>query len=389
MNSNVTLCVGELFQSINNFECNLSRIIGLIIIFISLFSILFNIRFLFWSYYHRQTRSHHYLLILSMIFSSILVIIVIIPAVILQNFTCTRLCSLFYCQLEGFVSYLNGCVHMFMLMMISIIRYGTVLPTNTTKKYFQQHSYISVIICWLFALIFAVPPLFKWNKYTPEGLGFHCGLNWFDRSFNSRLYLILAFSFVYFIPFIVLSIVNMYVYCVIRQLLRRALKMNEQSLIQLSRTNNVLVKKHSLTRFISSSDSTSSHTNKFETVKLSKFITVGNHVRFSPTVDPVQIRYAIHLRRLKADRHFALATIFLVSEYLLSWTPYACVALFYLFHVNFITDQSYLITISAFIAKTSMIINPFIYISTIKTNQLKIILCWKKCSCHYCRAYKS
>ncbi|CAF2497127.1 unnamed protein product [Rotaria sp. Silwood2] len=389
MNSNVTLCVGGLFRSINNFECHLSRITGLIIIFASLFSILFNIRFVYWSYHHRQNRSHHYLLILSMIFSSVLVIIVILPSVILQNLTCTRLCSLFYCQLEGFVSYLTGCVHMFMLMMISIIRYGTVLPTNTTKKYFQQHSYISVVICWLLALIFALPPLFNWNKYVPEGLGFHCGLNWFDRSFYSRLYLMLTFSFVYFIPLIVLSIVNIHVYYVIRGLLRRALRMNEQSLTKSSRANKLLTQERSLTPFISSSDSSISHANKLEAMKLSKIVTVGNHVRFSPTADPIEIRYAIHLRRLKADRHFALATIFLVSEYLLSWTPYACIALLYLFHIEFINEQSYLITISAFIAKTSMIINPFIYISTIKSNQLKIILYWKKCSCHYCWAYKN
>ncbi|CAF4599073.1 unnamed protein product [Rotaria sp. Silwood2] len=93
----------------------------------------------------------------------------------------------------------------------------------------------------------------------------------------------------------------------------------------------------------------------------------------------------MRLNSLKADRRFALATILLVSEYLLSWTPYAIVALFYLFNVKYISQQSVLMTICAFIAKTSMILNPFFYIVTIKTNQFKSMLYCGKCSCSYCR----
>jgi len=269
-----------------------------------------------------------------------------------------------------------------MLMMISIIRYNIVLHTNTTQEYFQQHSYIGVIICWLFASIFAVPPLFNWNKYIPEGLGFHCGLNWFDRSINSRSYLILAFLFVYIIPLIVLSIVNIYVYHVIHCLLHRA---SQQSLKKSSLADSLLEEKQ-LSSSLSSSLNiiSTAHSTKLKIVDLSKFMIINNRLRICHITDPVQVRYMMQLNRLKADRRFALATIFLVSEYLLSWTPYACVALFYLFNIQFIIEQPLFITICAFIAKISMIINPFIYISTIKTNQLKIILFLKKCSCPTC-----
>jgi hypothetical protein len=37
--------------------------------------------------------------------------------------------------------------------------------------------------------IWAIPPIFgHMNAYVPEGLGFHCGLNWFDRTLVSRIY---------------------------------------------------------------------------------------------------------------------------------------------------------------------------------------------------------
>jgi hypothetical protein len=265
--------------------------------------------------------------------------------------------------------------------MISVIRYDLVLHINTKKQYFQKYSYIYVIICWLFAFIFALPPLFNWNKYIPEGLGFHCGLNWFDQTINSRLYLILSFLFVYFIPLIVLSIVNIYVYHVIHSLLQRALQ----------QSYSLLEEKQQSSSNIPSSNSISStiHSNKLKVVDLSKSIIVHNRLKIRRTTDPVQIHHIMRLNRLKADRRFALATIFLVSEYLISWTPYIFIGLLYLFNIKFIIEKPLFITICAFITKISMIINPFIYILIIKINQMKIILFWKKCLCQNCRCNKN
>jgi len=265
--------------------------------------------------------------------------------------------------------------------MISVIRYDLVLHINTKKKYFQKYSYIYVIICWLFAFIFALPPLFNWNKYIPEGLGFHCGLNWFDQTINSRLYLILSFLFVYFIPLIALSIVNIYVYHVIHSLLQRALQ----------QSYSLLEEKQQSSSNIPSSNSISStiHSNKLKVVDLSKSMIVHNRLKIRRTTDPVQIHHIMRLNRLKADRRFALATIFLVSEYLISWTPYIFIGLLYLFNIKFIIEKPLFITICAFITKISMIINPFIYVSTIKVNQLKTILFWKQCSCQNCKMNKN
>jgi hypothetical protein len=278
-----------------------------------------------------------------------------------------------------------------MLMMISIIRYDSVLHANTTGQYFKQHPYLNVAICWLFALIFALLPLFNWNQYIPEGLGFHCGLNWMDQSLSSRLYLISAFLFLYIIPLLVLFILNTHVYCVIRRLLHRASTITQQRLITLPPANGLPVKKSQSPRSVSLSSSSRSLTRsaKCDVLKLSKLIPVNNLLKTHHVEDPVRTHQIMRLKRLKADRRFALAIIFLVSEYLLSWTPYACVVLFHLFHMKFIIQKPLLVTICAFIAKISMIINPFIYVSTIKVNQLKTILFWKECSCQNCKMNKN
>ncbi|CAF3331404.1 unnamed protein product [Rotaria sp. Silwood1] len=369
MASNMTYCFGSLFYEINNFECLISRIIGSIILFVSIISLVFNIRFIYWSLYHRHLQFRHYSLVLSMVLSSTSVIIVIMPSVFIQCLSCHRLCSSFYCQLEGFVSYLNGCVHMFTLMMISIIRYITVFQVNIENRFIDQHSYWTVIVCWLLSLIFALPPLFSWNKYIPEGIGFHCGLNWFDRSLSSRIYIILAFAFIYFIPLFLLLIINLYVYCKIRSLLYGTTEVSKSNLLL-----NVSYQKYQSTSCSSSSKSSS-------TAKCEK---LDFHIGTNPMNESsrlavhqtrtFRVNYLMRLNRLQADQRFALATIFLVSEYLLSWTPYAVMALFYLFNLKYISQQSVLMTIYAFIAKISIILNPFIYLATVKTNVFKSIL---------------
>lgn len=386
MDSNLTLCVETLLGEIQPFECSVSRGIGTILILVSIFSFSFNIRYLYWSYHHRHVRTRHYALILSMIFSSMSIILVIAPSVLIQCISCSRLCSPIYCRVEGFISYLNGCVHMFMLMIISLIRCTTVLQTNIRKRFFERHSFLTVSICWLFGLLFALPPLFNWNRYMPEGIGLHCGLDWFDRSLASQIYFILTFLSVYFLPLLVLFLINTYVYCLIRRLIYGATTIAKSN-VSAGPSSHRPQSSSSSSSFGDSSTVTQSDKVMSNTAVRSNSGTSRLFIR--RTNDSIQTKNTMRLNRLKADRRFALATIFLVSEYLLSWTPYACVALFYLLNFEFIDHHSILMSVCAFIAKTSMILNPFIYIATIKTNELKSILYFKKCRCPYCRVRRN
>ena len=387
MTSNKSFCIGTLLQPINSVECLISRILGSIIILVSVLAILFNIRFLHWSAFHGRSGSRDNVFISSIIFSSLSVIVVMLPSVLLQCLTCHRLCSPLYCQLEGFVSYLNGCVHMFLLMMISVMHYVTIICASTSRSHFHRHPHVSVLVCWLLGVAFALPPLFKWNRYIPEGLGFHCGLDWVDRSVSSHIYLLSAILFVYFVPFIVLSFVNLYVYHRIRRLLHKAVAVNPRAMLRSASVRLISERRQSL--FYISLKSSSAQSLKFKTIHSNRPLGSQNRLAARRDNDSIQVRHLMHLSRLKVDRRFALATLFLVTEYLLSWTPYAIVALLNLFRIEFIAQQPLVITFCAFIAKISMIINPFIYISAIKTTQLRTILYRQECVCYRCRVRKT
>jgi hypothetical protein len=271
---------------------------------------------------------------------------------------------------------------MFMLMMISVIRYQTVLQSNLRRQTSEKYSHLAVLFCWSFALVFALAPLFNWNEYIPEGIGFHCGLNWFDRSLSSRLYFLFAFVFVYFAPFIILFTINIYVYCVIRRLLHGTLVENQSALA--ANESSPTAPSTSPTSSLTNSDTTT-QIEKLGFIISSNSLRVTSRVVCDKTTTPLQSDTLARLNRLRADRRFAVATLVLITEYLLSWTPYALLALFYLFELELFSHHSSLMTICAFTAKLSMILNPFIYIATVNPTQLESILYCKRCSCSYCR----
>ncbi|CAF1089310.1 unnamed protein product [Didymodactylos carnosus] len=346
--------------------------------------------------------------------SSTSTIIITVPPVILQCFLCGRLCYPFLCKLEGFSSYLNGCACMYMLLLLSFIRYTSVMHTTFVKKLLERYNYLAVSLCWAFGLVWAVPPLFGWNRYVPEGLGFHCGLDWTDPSIRSILYFCLSFVFVYFLPLAALLYVNIRVYCTIRYLMHYG------------GSNESAYKNHWLFSRISSS-SPSTPSSKFESLQLKtslgsnlasgcstgtirflqsgqneaihmkriksilarecSYINDGRDIR-RQLADELSVSNSASLKRLKVHRRFAVATAILVSEYLLSWTPYATIAMLEIFRMILPSQNPVIMTICSLIAKLSVIINPCIYIQTI--TMLKLMPTFlNKCKCPSCQTKRS
>ncbi len=75
----------------------------------------------------------------------------------------------FYCHFDGFVSYLNSCAHLIMLMMISVIRCRTIRQTSIRKWFFEHLTLLAVSSCTSFGLAFVVLSLFIWiNIFLSE-----------------------------------------------------------------------------------------------------------------------------------------------------------------------------------------------------------------------------
>ncbi len=323
-----------------NVECFLSRLGGIMILFLSIICLQFNIRY-FLSYKHRRYRNP---LVLSLFLASFLVLIISVPTVTFQLFTCHRHCNEILCRIEGFTSYFGGCLCMLIYVILSINRY--LLLCQYKSPLFNRYS---TIICWIMSLIWTLPPVFDcWISYVPEGLGFHCSINWNDPSRISFYYILSAFLGIYLVPLIILLLVNVRVHQIIRNIYsyRSYYHINEEI----------------------------SNQNIFSFFKQRKYVFNQQSDNLS-NINSTYVKKAADRKRLRHEYRFMRAIIFLVSAYIFAWTPYSIMALLQLFHVvDFIFKHALLITLSAFIAKLSVIFAPFIYLYIMNNRIFKKIL---------------
>ncbi|CAF2977777.1 unnamed protein product, partial [Rotaria sp. Silwood2] len=317
-------------------ECRFSKSAGVFLLIIAMISFVVNIHSLITTRNNHQLLSRDRNLIIGMFISSLCVIIISVPSVVLQCFLCHRLCSTLICHIEGFNSFFNGCTTMYMLVALSIVRYITTANSTLSINFqhkLEEHALILVVISFILGAVWTVPPIFgHMSAYVPEGLGFHCGINWFDSTLPSRIYFLLLFIGVYFIPLIIIIYVNIY----IKQTVYRLTHLHPTILIELENIN---------------------HENP-----------VRKHI--SNTLRDKEIQ---RLHRLYEDRRFVIATGRSIIIYLIAWTPYSAVALAQVFGDNYSLYHPWLMTTCALLAKLSMIVNPIIYTVILKYQEVPVV----------------
>jgi hypothetical protein len=314
-------------------ECRFSRLAASLVLIISIISFIINIHLLTTN--HRTQRlSHRDMgLVIGMFASSLCVIIISVPSVVAQCFLCRRLCIPLVCQIEGFNSFLNGCAAMYMLVALSIIRYATTANSSisiTFQRRLEKHNFYPVVICFLLSIVWAGPPILgRMSAYAPEGLGFHCGLDWFDRSLAGRIYFLFLFIGVFFIPITIVIYVNIYIHRTVYRL-----------------------------------------THLKPSVLLEIYPTEGQFCMRRHMSQTLYEKENRRLHRLLEDHRFVVATAISVIIYMIAWTPYSIVALAQLFGDQFSLYHPWLMTTCALLAKLSMITNPIIYIIILRGHDM-------------------
>jgi hypothetical protein len=198
------------------------------------------------------------------------------------------------------------------------------------------------------SLIWTLPPVFDyWISYVPEGLGFHCSINWNDHSKISFYYILSAFFGMYLVPLIILLVVNVRVHQIIRNI-------------------------YSYQSYYYFNEEVSNQ-KLFSFFKQQKF-TFNRQLDNRSNITSTYVKKAADRKRLRLEYRVIQAIVFLVSAYIIAWTPYSIIALLQLFHVDFIFKHAFIITLSAFIAKLSVIFAPLVYLYTMNSRVFKKIL---------------
>jgi hypothetical protein len=190
-------------------------------------------------------------------------------------------------------------------------------------------------VCWALFPIFGLG-----NRFVREGIGFYCSLDWDDPSVQSRIFLITLIIFNYVIPFILLIYSNLRVYCTLHRLLKSCDGSMYSSLpmaLSLSKESYVIDR-------------------------------IPLHVDVRKCLSDARLKATTNrLQRLKIDRRYARMTAMIAAQYLIAWTPYACIEILNLSgQSTFVQRNPFLPTICALLAKLSLILNPLVLIYTSK-----------------------
>uniref|UniRef100_A0A8C7FMJ2 Opsin 6, group member b n=1 Tax=Oncorhynchus kisutch TaxID=8019 RepID=A0A8C7FMJ2_ONCKI len=113
--------------------------------------------------------------------------------------------TIWTCQVDGFLIMLFGLISINTLTSISVVRY--IKGCQPSYAHYNNHCNVAVVIVavWLCALFWAGAPLVGWGSYTARKYG-TCEIDWVQARFSVsyRLYVILIFTFNFFIPFVVI-----------------------------------------------------------------------------------------------------------------------------------------------------------------------------------------
>ncbi|XP_022526048.2 opsin 4b [Astyanax mexicanus] len=212
------------------------------------------------------------------------------------------------CELYAFCGALFGMCSMITLMVIAVDRYFVITrPLASIGKMSHKRALFILVIAWLYTMCWSLPPFFGWSAYVPEGLMTSCTWDYMTFTPSVRAYTMLLFVFVFFIPLFVI------IYCYF--CIFRAIRNTTSAVGKISAEGGTT--KDSIKKF----------------------------------------------HRMKSEWKMAKVALIVILLYVISWSPYSCVALTaFAGYADMLTP--YMNSVPAVIAKASAIHNPIIYAIT-------------------------
>ncbi|KAI5107849.1 melanopsin-A [Silurus meridionalis] len=210
------------------------------------------------------------------------------------------------CELYAFCGALFGICSMITLMVIAVDRYFVITqPLNSINMLSKKRALLVLTFAWVYSLGWSLPPFFGWSAYVPEGLMTSCTWDYMTFTPSVRAYTMLLFTFVFFIPLIIITYCYVFIF--------RAVRNSSQDVRKMNRNNT----RDTLKRF----------------------------------------------NKMKKEWKMAKVALIVIMLFVISWSPYSLVALTaFAGYADMLTP--YMNSVPAVIAKASAIHNPIIYAIT-------------------------
>ncbi|XP_062841292.1 teleost multiple tissue opsin b [Trichomycterus rosablanca] len=108
------------------------------------------------------------------------------------------------CVWYGFINSFLGIVSLISLAVLSYERYCTMMGVTQADATSYRKVIMGITFSWIYSMAWTVPPLFGWSRYSPEGPGTTCSVNWTAKTANNISYIMCLFFFCLILPFLVI-----------------------------------------------------------------------------------------------------------------------------------------------------------------------------------------
>ncbi|XP_022241099.1 opsin, ultraviolet-sensitive-like [Limulus polyphemus] len=226
-----------------------------------------------------------------------------IPLFIYNSFCQKAAFGVWGCQLYGFIGALTGTTAIMTIAAMAGERYYSISrPLDPSRRMTRARATVIVVCIWIYSFTFSVMPLFRINQYVPEGYLSSCSFDYLTSDLKSRVYVLVFFIAAWCVPMVIICLSYFGIIFIVRK--KQFIYQNQEQGINLERFN---IQKH-----------------RKNEIKLSKIV-------------------------------FAL-----ISFWMISWTPYAMVALLGIsFNQKLLTPT--ISMVPALFCKTASVIDPFLY----------------------------
>ncbi|XP_075146056.1 opsin Rh1-like [Haematobia irritans] len=127
-----------------------------------------------------------------------------------------------------------GCSSIWSMCMISLDRYNVIVKGMAGQPMTIKLAIFKIMFVWFMSSIWTLAPVFGWSRYVPEGNLTSCGIDYLERAWNPRTYLIFYTIFVYYIPLFLICYSYWYIIAAVsaheKAMREQAKKMNVKSL---------------------------------------------------------------------------------------------------------------------------------------------------------------
>ena len=117
------------------------------------------------------------------------------------------ICLFSACEFYGLIGGIFGLMSINTMAAIAIDRYYAIArPLHVAKTMTRKRAFFMIVGVWLWSLLWSCPPIFGWGAYIPEGFQVSCTFDYLTRTDNNRSFVFCLYICGFCVPLLIILV---------------------------------------------------------------------------------------------------------------------------------------------------------------------------------------